>query len=353
MSTLNVPVGSTDSSRLETELLPVGWQLCTVRGIATIGHVEQVFSGDNKPKKQFRAVMMFEFPLQKAEFFEGQGLEPHNVIHMIWNYSFFKTSNFRKFIESAIGNKMSDAEAATFDIGTMVGTNYVAKIEHDNGYARVNTLEPLNDQMRTLFGLQPGEQVPLIGDSFLYGVGTDKNDYNIGTEEFFKTPEWVTKKIKDTLEGEAYLEKHGSWPVYPESDNGSANGQKRKVIMLVNDFTYEQYIEAEYTDELLVAEGKAKWAEEIKKPETPSTAPSGPSKPSKPSGPDKPSGPASPASPQTPKEPEIPSAPAPVGKRFVFEGDDAYLNEHYQKFVDEGWSPEMLKEKYNGKIVGA
>ena len=62
------------------------------------------------------------------------------------------------------------------------------------------------------------------------------------------------------------------------TNNNQASGQKPAVIMLVTDYTYEQYIGSNWTDEGLVKQGLAKWAQ----PQTPAPGPSSPSGPSGP-----------------------------------------------------------------------
>ena len=109
--------------------------------------------------------------------------------------------------------------------------------------------------------------------------------------------------------------------------------------MLVTDFTYEQYSE-NWTDEQLVANGKAKWEEN-----KPAAAPAPQSAPS---------GPPSPAGPSAPNTPPAKPAEAPLGiheqmvdgKRFSLTDKSWDL----KAMISQGWTIESLVAEGHGNF---
>lgn len=258
---MTAPVkGGGDSTKLDVEIVPSGFQLCTLYGMATIGTHDNrnpAYAAKNK------IIFMFEFPQEKRVFYEGDDAKPSVAIEET-NYSMHEKANLRSMVEGMVG-KMTDEAAADFDLGSLLGQVFVANMEHNKSkdgtktYSNIKSLAKLDEKTRRMFGLEGNQEVEKISNPFFYHFSQ-----GFESENFKNLPSFIRKKNQESHEGKAHTLAGG---VFAEPDNNNNNNNnssgapaKRKLIMLVNDYSYEEYSQS-WTDEQLVENGKAKWSD--------------------------------------------------------------------------------------------
>lgn len=335
MPKMTAPVSGGDSKKLDVELIPEGYNLCTLYGIAQIGTQE---GGNFGPKNKI--ALMFEFPQQLRQFYEGDDLKP-SVAYVEENNSLNSKANLRKMIEGVVGS-MSDKEAEDFDICSLLGQSFVAKMKHSKSkdgqktYSNIDSLSKLDAQTRRMFSLEENQEVERHNDIFVFAMSQ-----SFESENFKTLPNFIKEKIKNSAEGKAHKLNGG---VFAESDNdnnnnsNSNNETKRKLVMIATDFTYEQYSK-NWTDEQLVAHGKAKWADD-KTTAAPAPITDAPAPAPAPT-----SGPA-PLNPQ--QTPSVPPA-TPAEPKFVLNNPNWDLN----KLLADGWTKEMLVKEGHAKWLNS
>ena len=98
--------------------------------------------GNKKRKVQF----LFELPTETAVFSEDKGEQPFYV-KGVFNLTMGEKASLRKFIESWIGKKLTDAQAGDFDITKLLGHPSMINIGHtgkeDRVYANIMSISPL------------------------------------------------------------------------------------------------------------------------------------------------------------------------------------------------------------------
>lgn len=98
--------------------------------------------GNKKRKVQF----LFELPTETAVFSDDKGEQPFYV-KAVFNLTMGEKASLRKFIESWIGKKLTDAQAADFDIIKLLGHTGMVNIAHngkdDRVYANIMSISPL------------------------------------------------------------------------------------------------------------------------------------------------------------------------------------------------------------------
>jgi hypothetical protein len=290
MSTKGRWSAPTDSSaKLEVGLLPADFQLCTMFGLIDMGTVQTNFG----PKRQIK--MLFEFPLHKAVFYEGDELRPHSVI-CTESFSMAPGANLRtRFVHGMYGKKIADSEADEFDVSQFLGKHFVATITHsaDGKYANIDSIKPLTEANSKMFGLT----------SMNIERFNDIMDFNLNdgfeAESFKNLNKWFRDQIATkSEEGIAHRAKGGKFAEPPKDSNGntgSSNGSSKsggmppmpsgdkKLVMINTSYTHEQFKASGWTDEKLVDAGHAKW--QIMVPQE-APAPQGPPMPNAlPSGP--------------------------------------------------------------------
>ena len=140
--------------------------------------------GNKKRKVQF----LFELPLETAIFSEDKGEQPFYV-KTIFNLSMGEKASLRKFVESWVGKKMTDAQAADFDIIKLLGHPGMVNIAHngkdDRTYANIMSISPLPKGMAC---------PPAINELIAYDT-TEHND-----AVFNKLPEFLQDDIRKSDE---------------------------------------------------------------------------------------------------------------------------------------------------------
>jgi len=98
--------------------------------------------GNKKRKVQF----LFELPLETAVFSEDKGEQPFYV-KIVFNLMIGEKATLRKFVESWVGKKMTDAQAADFDIIKLLGhpgmVNIAHNVKDDRTHANIMSISPL------------------------------------------------------------------------------------------------------------------------------------------------------------------------------------------------------------------
>ena len=98
--------------------------------------------GNKKRKVQF----LFELPTETAVFSEDKGEQPFYV-KGVFNLTMGEKASLRKFIESWVGKKLTDAQAGDFDITKLLGHPGMINIGHtgkeDRVYANIMSISPL------------------------------------------------------------------------------------------------------------------------------------------------------------------------------------------------------------------
>ena len=140
--------------------------------------------GNKKRKVQF----LFELPTETAVFSEDKGEQPFYV-KGVFNLTMGEKASLRKFIESRIGKKLTDAQAADFDITKLLGHPGMINIAHngkeDRVYANIMGISPLPKGLTC---------PPAINELLTY----DTTEHN--AEVFAKLPEFLQEDIRKSDE---------------------------------------------------------------------------------------------------------------------------------------------------------
>jgi hypothetical protein len=140
--------------------------------------------GNKKRKVQF----LFELPMETAVFAEDKGEQPFYV-KAVFNLTMGEKASLRKFIESWVGKKMTDAQASDFDIIKMLGFPGMVNIAHngkdDRTYANIMSISPLPKGMQC---------PPAINELLAYDT-TEHSD-----EVFSKLPDFLKDDIRKSDE---------------------------------------------------------------------------------------------------------------------------------------------------------
>jgi hypothetical protein len=140
--------------------------------------------GNKKRKVQF----LFELPTETAVFSEDKGEQPFYV-KTVFNLTMGEKASLRKFIESWIGKKLTDSQAADFDITKLLGHPGMVNIAHngkeDRVYANIMSISPLPKGFAC---------PPAINELLTY----DTTEHN--AEVFAKLPEFLQEDIRKSDE---------------------------------------------------------------------------------------------------------------------------------------------------------
>jgi hypothetical protein len=137
---MKAPVNSGNGS--SRQIAPEGAHVARCYQIIDKGTTFDEKWGNKKRKVQF----LFELPLETAVFSEDKGEQPFYV-KTVFNLSMGEKASLRKFVESWIGKKMTDAQAGDFDIIKLLGHSCMVNIAHngkdDRTYANIMSISPL------------------------------------------------------------------------------------------------------------------------------------------------------------------------------------------------------------------
>lgn len=148
-----------------------------------IGTSRYEYMGQEKITNKIR--YGFELPNELKVFKEGEQAKPI-AIAAEFNLTMFEKGKLRPTIDGWLGKKLSDMEADSFDVETMVGKPCMLNVIHnDKGYAEVASISPLPKGV---------ECPPQINKSQVL------NYSNFDRELFEKLPEFIRKRIENSDE---------------------------------------------------------------------------------------------------------------------------------------------------------
>lgn len=340
MSGFTAPVGG-DSNKIDydqIEKIPVGEHVCTLFSMVHLGTQE------TKHGMKEQVQLTFEFPTEMRTFWEGDPPKP-SAIFCTETFSMYKEAHLRqKYVEGILGNKLSDEEAEKYDLTQLVGKNAVAYVVHspDGKWANIDRLSPLTEKSMKMFDLTE-PRVAQVNPSMIYHISM-----GFEGEDFKKLPQKLREKIIKSTEAQAHAAKGGTFakPDTNSGSNGSSASGGRKLQMLPSaPNTYEEFMEAEWTEQMLVDNGYAKWVEN-----TPPPKPAGTPAPPKPSAPVPPSKPSAPAAPQA----STPAPPKPEAKsEFPIVMKNKALQANIPQWIKEGWTfTDMVEQGHADWVPG-
>lgn len=254
MSGLRASAKGGDSKRIDNvELIPTDFQLCTLYGIIDLGT-----QPDDKFGPAHKVNLAFEFPEHFRVYYEGNESQPASIF-VTETLSMHEKSNLRKrMVQPMNGSIMTDNEAEEFDISSLLGKHFVASISHspDGKWANIQSITPLTEQNRKLFSLEEAS-VKQINPTAFFTL-----EQGFESDNFAKLNNNVREKLINSQEGKEYALSGGKFAekVKRDIDGGvqSPNAPQGKLIMVDDTYTYKQMIDAGWTDEGLIAEGKAR-----------------------------------------------------------------------------------------------
>ena len=183
-------------------LAPAGTHVARVYKFMNLGTRLQEYQGKLKDYPDTLVSFTLELPNELNEFEyenketgETEKVSKPFVISKEFTLSMGKKSNLRPFVEGIIGVQLTDAEAGSFDIETLVGMTCQATIVHqqsksdpDRKYANLKSVAPL------MKGVEAPAQV---NESVIMDVKT------MTLDEFNALPDFLQKKIEISDEWKA------------------------------------------------------------------------------------------------------------------------------------------------------
>lgn len=296
------PQGTSQKTKKENlEILPQGPQPAVIFAVVDLGtHKESYMGGEPKDKKKI--FIGLEFPQLKQVFYEDDNEVRSAAIFIESTFAMNDKAKLRKIVEAVCGRGMTDTEAYSYDVTKILGTRILVNVGHNVSKKNGKTYAAAD-------GFMPLGQYPLpvpfdpINDYWSFYGDPSGNNYK--TMNFAKLPGFLKKKVIDSNEGKAYISSGGMFAKMPNNSdsqrqanpNDSQNQTPKQaqppqqptsnagLVMLVSDFTYEQYKASGWTDEVLIQHGKAKKAEPVAPPTMPQAPQGPPSAPQSPSTP--------------------------------------------------------------------
>ncbi len=181
MPTLNAPLGGNSNK----QIAPEGTYAARCYQIIDLGTSEQ---GGNFPGKKRKVQFLFELPTELAVFAEDKGEQPYYV-RSIYTLSMNEKALLRRDISAWLGKKITDSEAKSFDVFSLIGAACLVNIVHvtkgENTYVNIMSISPLPKGM-----VCP----PAINPALVYTPSQHDG------ETFAKLPEFVQEKIKESDE---------------------------------------------------------------------------------------------------------------------------------------------------------
>ena len=172
------------SSQPKREPIPEGQYDVRCYGVAELG--THTRTGKFGTKTNAELMIMFELPeLQITYEKDGVEVTAPRVINQRLNNSMGEKSKLRAFINAWRGKKLTDDEAANFDVAKVLSHGASISIEHNGEYANIATIGPLHKSVQL-----PAQHNPTIN----FGI-EDMNG-----PEFDKLYPWVQNIIKESAE---------------------------------------------------------------------------------------------------------------------------------------------------------
>lgn len=243
------------------------------------GTKDVTFEGDTRKRRTVK--FTFEFPLKKELWYVGDTEARPQVLSVSFTYlvgtsKTGKKSNLRLFLESMRGELfLSDQEASQYDISQLVGKLYNASViqaatQKGRMYNKIQNVTPFQNYWPNEYSQGLLNQT---SPSLIFSIDND----GFESMNFAKLYAWERKELKESYEGQAHLAKGGGFAKLDENgvlviEGNTAvraagappvpgvpqNQGPAHIEMIDRSATYEAFLAAGWTDELLIQHGKAR-----------------------------------------------------------------------------------------------
>lgn len=275
--------------KLATEPIPQGLHMATIFGVVSLGtHMESFNGGQPSPKNKI--FIAFELPQHKRKFYEDDDeMRSSAIFNEMTFAAYTDKARLRKIIEAACQRKVTDDEARAFDCSKLLGCSVMINIVHYT--KRDGTQGEKAESYASIVGMPVPIGYQPTNDYWLFYLDQQMNNFR--STLFANLPNFLKEKLIESQEGQKFIASGGLFAKVEQQQEQQqratapapqtpAQGGKQ-VEMLVNDFTYDQYIGNKWTDQMLVDNGKAKWINATPPaPQAPPVAPATPQAPTPP-----------------------------------------------------------------------
>lgn len=179
-----------------TKIPPIaaGTHAAIMYKILKIGTVPEEYQGVAKNLQ--KVYLTFELPNETYVFKEEDGPMPR-VISKEFTLSMGEKANLRKFVEGIIGVNLTDDEAYSFDIETLIGKPFLLSVVHKKStkgdiYANITNSAPLMKGMAV---------PPQTNETDIMGYD------NWDQEKFDKLPDFLKEKMMTSMEYKLMMER--------------------------------------------------------------------------------------------------------------------------------------------------
>ena len=186
--------------------IPAGSHHAICYGVVAVG-TQPTNIPEYKPHK--KVMLLWELPQERGDF--GDKINVPRGILKRYNLTMNPKASLRKDLESWRGKPFSDADAAKFDIGALIGANLMINVVHtEKGgaiYANVTALMPLPKGMSKMTNENP---------SLYFNLEEAINDAFVGGHKDVEFPAtmspWLIEDCKKSEEYSSFLGKVNSKP---------------------------------------------------------------------------------------------------------------------------------------------
>ena len=232
--------------------------------------------------------LIFEFPLLKQLFNEGDTEERPTVVSQEYTFVLAENSNLKKFIDGAEGRVVQPNEYRSgWNLGQYLGRTFIIDIINKPNkkdpsiiHNNIGSVKALTDTLRQRYNFD-WDNVTRTNPLLSFMIDDEGKCFQ--TEDFTKLPNYLQKKLKESDEGIKFRNNGGVFAERSDFANVSGSEDKAPVKrtpkgpeepikrMLVDDYTYEEYIASGWTDDKLVKAGKLEIIQPKKKVAPPPT----------------------------------------------------------------------------------
>jgi len=245
--------------------------------------------------------LIFEFPLLKQLFMEGDTELRPTVVSQEYTFILAEKSNLKKMIDGAEGRIVQPSEYKNgWNLGKYLGRTFMVNIVNKQNkkdpsiyHNNIGGISALTDSLKAKYNFNWEE---VVKSNDLVSFMIDEEGECFTSEAYQKLPNYLRKKTRESEEGHAYSARGGVFAERDSSENGNNKGNGNSNApapqsptatppkasgpikrMISTDFSYEGYIKAGWTDAQLVEHGHMEIIEPPQ-PKAPKSAPA-PKKP--------------------------------------------------------------------------
>lgn len=263
------PMNVTDNvpqRRDDIKLLPAQLNVGIIYAVVEYGTHMKAFANQT-PSEQNQVYIGFEHPQMKQLFYMNDTVPRSSTSRLETTLSVADKANLRKLIHTVEGVQMDYNQAKQYNLQKLLGKILQINITHKQSkktpgkfYEKVDGFFPLGNtpipvpfepELETLyFFIDRDANGNVIGNNFL-------------TTNFAKLPSYMRNIIMNSKEGKEYAARGGKFAEQMQStqnQNRSAAppAGNDPVEMIATDYSYAQYIASGWTNEQLIAQGKAR-----------------------------------------------------------------------------------------------